>query len=76
MLLAVGPHIQSGPDRGLVLHKLLEEVLSRETAGDVAILATGKVQQQIGFRPDTRQQRFRVRRSTSTSSSLTRSDHH
>ena len=38
MLLAVGSHIQSGPDRGLVLHKLLEEVLSRETAGDVLSL--------------------------------------
>ena len=34
MLLTVGPHVQSGPDRGLVLHKLLEEVLSGETADE------------------------------------------
>ena len=37
MLSTVGPLIQSGPDRGLVF-MLLEEVLSRETAGDVLSL--------------------------------------
>jgi hypothetical protein len=32
------PNIQGGRERGLILHKLLEEVLTRETADDAASL--------------------------------------
>src|SRR4051812_11772371 len=38
-MLPRGRQIQGGPDRGLILHKLLEEVLSGETPGNHASLA-------------------------------------